>query len=197
MSAVIGIDPSLTATGLAIIRGDQIATATITTTGKRGDTIHQRSDRITTITKQVTTQIKLDLITWPVSLVVIEGPSYASVGGSQWDRAALWHSIIRATREWPTAIVAPATRARWVTGNGRADKAAVAATIARLCPDTQLRNSDEADALALALIGAHALGQRPDLDTAYRAEALLKPEWPTHITQQLLQPYEHAKKEDT
>lgn len=192
MPSTYGIDPSLTSTGLAYIDGDDIHVGLARSAGHRGDSIAQRSQRIVGLADQVASW-------WPVilgpnaataDLIVIEGPTPGTRGGSVWDRAGLWWRIVDALPVKKVAVVPPATRAKWATGKGNADKAAIAAVAARLCPHVDLRSSDMADALVLALMGLHALGARPDLDTKYRGEALLKCQWPDDVTAALLEPYE-------
>ena len=170
---VVGIDLSLTSTGVATVREHAVTAGVITSAGHRGDDLTARIARITRLVEQV-----LDWVP-PGVLVVIEGPSYGSTGGSAWDRAGAWHRLVArlVARDCQVAVVAPATRAKWATGSGRSDKAAVAAVIARITA-AELVSSDAADAVTLALMGAHRLGMRPDLDTAYRAECLTKAAWP-------------------
>lgn len=191
MSRIVGIDVSLTSTGVAVIEDGRPAWACVSTsTGRRGDDIPTRRKRITRVAVDVTRGPR-------PTLIVIEGPSYASRGGSAWDRAGLWWAILDRWDGVPVAVVPPANRARWATGRGNADKAAVAAVAARLCPDVALTSSDAADALILALMGSHALGERPDLDTTYRRDALCRCEWPPDITSRVLAPYGELQTEET
>lgn len=178
MHRVCGLDTSLTATGIAIItqrtNGTCIAnTTTITSRGQRADTLTTRAQRITTLRNTI-----LDTIHRP-QLVVIEGPSHGSKGGSPLDRHGLWWHTITALieTETPVAVCAPTTRAKFATGTGTADKAAVAAAITRLWPTTHLSNTDEADALVLAHTAAVFLGW--DVPTLQRhRDALPAITWP-------------------
>jgi Holliday junction resolvasome RuvABC endonuclease subunit len=197
--SIYGIDPSLTSTGIALIDGDKIRVGTVHSSGRRGDTIAQRGKRIKVIAEDVHRHgfpVIMGADHQPVELVVIEGPSHGSVGGSMWDRAGLWWSIVQRLPAARLAVVPPQTRAKWVTGKGNADKAAVANIVGKLCPDVDVPNSDIADALALALMGAHALGLRPDLDRVYRTDALLKVQWPTEVAARLLEPYERPVRDE-
>jgi len=154
---VVAIDASLASTGVAVHYPDgRIVTGTIATKGKRGDTLAERSHRIGFILGQLNNY-------WGTAdLVVIEGPAGAAPGGSTWDRAGLWWGIVnRILIHCPVAVVAPPTRAKWATGNSRSDKAAVAVAMSKRAPKVELANSDEADALALAWMGAQWLGWRP------------------------------------
>lgn len=163
MARVIGIDVSLTSTGIAIVHRDLRAAAdTIETKGHRGDTVSDRFARLMRIDNAVADWIyggPLNASCSP-TLTVIEAPvSVRHPGGSTWDRAGLWWSIVRtALACGPVATVSPTTRAKWATGKGNADKAAVAAFMTRYAPNVPIGNSDEADALALAYMGAQKLG---------------------------------------
>lgn len=155
---VLGVDVSLTATGVArYYQGGPCTTEAITSTGKRADSIEQRAFRIVDICRRLADHAPAS---FPPALAVIENPSFGSVGGSAWDRAGLWWQIVSRLvhrLDVPVALVAPATRAKWATGNGRADKAAVASALTRRY-GVEFPSNDEADAGALALMGAHRLG---------------------------------------
>lgn len=171
MTTLIGIDPSLRRTGLArIVLADATAAPTDAgrcavdtwsrpSVGTRRDDIVRRADRLTHITADVLAYAL------PCDLVVIEGPSIGSGGiGSAWDRAGLWWRIIArlVAHDIPIAIAPPATRAKWITGRGDADKAAVHQAITQLWhPHGQPGNHDEADALVVASMGAQWLGLLP------------------------------------
>ena len=172
---VTGVDPSLTSTGVALVSGGIVTAGVVTSKGKRDDTLPMRVDRLTALVDGVMPWVR------PGGLVVIEGPSFGSVGGSAWDRAGLWHRLVHAFHEigCEVAVVAPGTRAKWATGSGKSDKAAVAVAVSRLAPDVELVSSDAADAVVMALIGAQALGIRPQ--SKARAECLVKVAWPESI----------------
>lgn len=179
MTAVIGIDASLTSTGMATVHdnGDHVVLHTVASTGKRADGITERAARLHGITEAVRDYVADDERWHGLALVVIEGPSMASVGGSAWDRAGVWWAIVQAAvAHAPVAVVAPTTRAKWATGSGKGDKAAIAAAMARRVPEVTIGNSDEADALALAWMGAQHLGWRPT--TAGERASLAVVRWP-------------------
>jgi Holliday junction resolvasome RuvABC endonuclease subunit len=147
---VVGIDPSLTSTGLAAIYEDGAATTdTIITKGRTADDLATRGHRIRHIANTV--------LEWVVDddLVVIES-RFGSAGAGALDLTGLWWEIVNRLqrRDIPVVTFAPTSRAKYITGNGKADKAAVAAVVARMFPDVAITCSDEADALALAMVGA-------------------------------------------
>lgn len=188
---VVGLDPSLRRTGLARIVVDSTRTGPLSfryrcvvetdvrpSTGRQRDTLDQRNARLTGIAR--------DVVDWstPADLVVIEGPSYGSaVSASAWDRAGLWWRIVAALarRDVPVAVVPPRTRARWATGNGNADKAAVHEAAARLWrplwTPTYRNDDNESDALVLASMGAQWLNALAPIHQPSR-EPLTRCEWP-------------------
>lgn len=155
---ITGVDLSLSCSGVASIyrQGDhcKVIASSVTSSGRRGDGLAERHDRIVTLAAAVVQEIGRP------RLAVVEGPSHGSRGGSPVDRYHLWWSVVGRLVTWgiPIAVVAPATRAKFATGSGKGDKAAVAAAMCRLWPDVVLGNSDESDAVALAHIGAVRLG---------------------------------------
>lgn len=166
---VVGIDPSLTSTGIAILQdGNPIATKTIGHKTRDGSSYAHRSDRIVSQARAVIDTIQSDIggrnsttnVAWRIDLAIIEGPAYAHANAYTHDGAGLWwglYSKLRALRI-PTAVVAPQTRAKWATGAGNADKKLVLANVRQWWPDMHIPNHDIADALVLAAIGAHHHG---------------------------------------
>lgn len=179
---ILGVDPSLTSTGVALISGSTITAGAICSKGKRDDTLPMRVARLDLLVAGVRPWVPAG------GLVVIEGPAFGAPGGSTWDRAGLWHRLVALFFEQgcEVAVVGNTTRSKWATGSGRAnkaDKAAVAVAVSRLAPEVHLDSSDAADALVLALMGAQATGLRPQ--TKARAEALSKAVWPASILEHL------------
>lgn len=158
---VVGIDPSLTNCGIAILHNGQPAYLdTIGHPGHDGANYDNRSDRIVSQCRAIitaTTRAVGDRI----DLAVIEGPAYGANLPSNHDRAGLWwglYSALRA-RKIPTAVVAPGTRAKWATGHGRASKTDVLTAVRTWWPNQAIRNHDIADAAVLAALGAFHLGE--------------------------------------
>lgn len=143
---VIGLDLSLTSTGIASSLGwvDRIRPA-----GAGMQRLRFIRDAI------------LGYVVAPTDLVVVEGPSYGSVGARQHERAGLWwhvmETIDRHDLRW--VQVAPAALKRYATGSGNAGKDAVLTAAVRRFPAIEVTGNDEADALWLAAIGAELLGE--------------------------------------
>jgi crossover junction endodeoxyribonuclease RuvC len=176
---VLGIDISLTSTGLAVYHQSGLAlTDVVTSKGKRDDTLQDRAARIRRISDEVSDWYRPE---WSqISLVVIEAPAFGLRGGSTWDRAGLWWHIVGRLQSdcLPVAECNPITLKVWATNDRTADKAAVAASIARRTT-APLASSDAVDALALAMLGAHKLGWIDG--PQYAVERLAKVKWPASL----------------
>ncbi len=176
---ILGIDPSLTSCGVAVIHDGQppwAQTAVHKTAGKRADPIATIDTRLGQIAGFV-----LDHATG-ADLAVIEGPSLGSHGGSPWDRAGLWWRIVHRllAADIPVAVAPPTVVKKWATGVGggpNASKAAVAVAVARLWPQVDAGVDDEWDALAIASIGAQRLGL-PVPSRAHHTAQLSSVAWP-------------------
>jgi Holliday junction resolvasome RuvABC endonuclease subunit len=151
---VAGLDPSLTSFGLAVIWGgpDLVPLLYRLKTGKlRGH------ERVAFLLDEVTSMVR------GCDLAVVEGAVLVAAGGGE-NRLALagLHWIVR-HRLWeiglPYAVVAPSTRAKWLTGNGGAGKDDCLVAAVKRFPRAEISGNDTADALALAAMGAAAYGQ--------------------------------------
>lgn len=160
---VVGIDPSLQSTGIAII-GEDVPPELITvrSTGHRVDSYGTRHARIDRLASEITAFIKPD-----DTLVVIEGPALRSTDPGVWDRAGLWWLIYTriVALGVPVGVCPPKTRAKWATGNGNADKKMVREGVQTLWPDVKISNSDVSDGLCFATMAAQIVGMNvPRLD---------------------------------
>lgn len=163
---VIGLDPSLTSTGVASTAGWV-------------DRIHPKKP-LTGINRLRVIVTSVRELTKTADLAVLEGPSYNSTGGHQHERAGLWWMVYDCLdlRGIPTAVVAPASRCRYATGKGNASKDAVLSAVVRRFPDVEVTGNDEADALVLAAMGADYLGRPMAAMPATHRAALDKVAWP-------------------
>jgi crossover junction endodeoxyribonuclease RuvC len=155
VTTVVGIDPSLTATGLSVVVCDSGYVATQRLATKlRG---HERLDWIVN-------NVGVWLIGARPDLAVIEGPSYGSTGSTYHQLAGLWWLVAHKVHSArvPYAIVTPQQRAKYATGKGGAAKDAVLLAVAKRYPDVEVESNDEADALLCAAMGARHLGRPID-----------------------------------
>ena len=161
---VVGIDPSLTSTGVAVVDTDDrlvIDVHRVQSKGARGDTWVQRLARIEDMADRVV-QIAERRRLYGLGLVVIEAPSLASRNaGSAHDRSGLWWAMYARLNDLDVTVVPvpPANRAKYACGKGNAPKDAVMLAAAKRYPQADLTGNDEADAVILAAIGARLAGQ--------------------------------------
>lgn len=152
---MVGVDLSLTGTGLSRFVAGRIDTDLIKTIGRKTDTLQDRSERLTGIAHDVRT------FALAASLIVIEAPSYGSKHGAQHDRSGLWwlvvNDLIQSGHE--VATVSPQGRAKYATGKGNADKDSVLASAIRRYPDAMITNNNVADAVILGAMGKRRLGE--------------------------------------
>jgi Holliday junction resolvasome RuvABC endonuclease subunit len=158
-------------------------TETILTKGHKGMTIRETAARV----RYIVHTIEEFASDHPADLYVIEAPSFGSSHGSGHERAGLWWKTVDRLidldpdRLVPVVGVAPATRAKYITGNGRASKDVVL-TFARHAYDgIRIHNHDEADAAGLAAMGSRFLGQpvEPHELTEGQMACMGVPQWPT------------------
>jgi crossover junction endodeoxyribonuclease RuvC len=168
----IGIDLSLTSTGVGVVGTDThaIESAGIVAecyrygrSGKRDEPILMRLDRIEAIVYSIeallTTSERLPLI------AVLEAPATAAAGGSAHDRSGLWWLTVKMLRGYGIPVVSVITQHLkiYATGKGsKLDKEEVLLAMVRRHPWAPISNNDEADGLTLAFMGARILGQPLD-----------------------------------
>ncbi|QLJ06791.1 hypothetical protein HZZ00_37825 (plasmid) [Streptomyces sp. NEAU-sy36] len=177
---VIGIDPSLTGTGIASSNGwcDVIGYKK-TRSKDPGITQLPHAERLTAmraLVDQVTTTIGSP------HLAVMELPAPSRSGGGAHERGWFWWQIYNhlTANEIPVGLLTPNARALYATGKGTAAKGAVIDSITRRFPDWATEGNDNAaDAVALMAAGRDWLGHPiTDLPKTHRA-ALDKAVWPT------------------
>ncbi|RZT87515.1 Holliday junction resolvasome RuvABC endonuclease subunit [Pseudonocardia sediminis] len=175
---VLGIDLSLTRTGVGIIDHAEpqcVARAEIVeSSGRRAESLLDRDRRLYRIAAGV-----LEHATDDTTLVGIEmGVTARVAGGSLWDRAGCWWRIVHALHRRNVRVVSvnPATLKKWATGRGNADKSDVSVAMARLWPDVDSPSNDGWDGLAAASMCAQHL-EWPVPSRAHHAESLARVDW--------------------
>jgi crossover junction endodeoxyribonuclease RuvC len=164
---VVGVDPSLTATGIAT--REHSATISIKPSG---DELH-RLRRIV---------IEVAEVCFGADLVLLEGLSFGNHTGKAAERGALhWMLRDRLDRDQvPVAIVPPTTRARYATGKGNAGKDAVMIACVQRIP-IMVTNNNEADAVVLLAMGLDHLGAPLVAMPAHHRAALSGVAWPAAL----------------
>lgn len=181
MSAVVGLDLSLTATGIAT----PIGVRTVRSKGAAGATLDDRYERILQLVERIGLTLADDAEQMDEDdlLVVIEAPAFSRTTGHQHDRSGLWWLIVHALLLSGNAVVEvqPTARAKYATGRGNAGKDEVLAAVIRRYPDVDVSNNNEADALVLRAMGCDWLGAPlAEVPKANRA-ALDKVVWPEAV----------------
>jgi crossover junction endodeoxyribonuclease RuvC len=157
MHTVVGIDLSLTSTGIAIITNGVATTQRVNSKGKKDATLEQRMTRLHNLALTIASDI-----VWKAhpTLVVIESPAYSRTMGSMHDRSGLWWMTLDLidSLELTVVEVTSGGRCKYATGKGNAAKDDVLSAVVRRYPDVDVNGNDEADALILAAMGARHLG---------------------------------------
>lgn len=178
MSIVVGIDPSLTSTGIIVLRNGELGKALTTKNEPKLGTI----ERVRRIYEQINNVIEnlstcyvnayigdKRMIRWePPSLIVIEGFSYGSKGRGVFDIAYLGWRIreelerYRTEDDIPWLEVSPSQVKQFATGKGNANKEIVLQQVYKRW-GVELTDNNQADAYVLAQIGRAYLGEADDL----------------------------------
>ncbi|WP_137843820.1 hypothetical protein [Microbacterium sp. 2FI] len=167
MSVVVGIDPSLTCTGVAMVSwhsGTDIPGPNWQTWRARSQALPQDfpdAEVLAATRRRLRIVIRetLALIPARVDLTVIEGPSLGSKGGKSDERAALrWMLVDQLLARGPVVVIGPKKRALLGADDGNASKAKVRSAIRAAFPAVHVADDNVADAVALAAAGAHRLG---------------------------------------
>ena len=181
---IIGLDLSLTATGVAIIEIDDGGpfyprTRTVQSSAA-GMGIEGRALRMATICNLIEAHVCGFL---PSDLVIIEQPAFSRTTGHHHDRSGLWWlAVNRALQHSCTVVeVTPGGLKKYLTGKGSAGKDEVLLAVARRFPEVDVANNNEADALGLAAMGADHLGAPLALMPASHRAALDAVAWPESL----------------
>lgn len=186
---VVGLDLSLTSTGVAVITHESTAERRVRldrveSKGGTTDTLADRHARLTRLVDIITCWVTCD-----TELVVVEGPSYGQGRqGGQHDRAGLWWLVMSKLYDLAdarlyseplyVAEVPPALVKRYATGRGNAPKDEVLAAVVRRYPDVPIAGNDQGDALVLAAMGSRHLGYPIDTMPQTHLAAMGKVRWP-------------------
>ena len=178
-SAHVGLDLSLTSTGVAVRRVDRSFPTTALHLLK-SDPADYRSARdakdkpVATYTDRLArledllAEIEARIPTG--SLVFLEAPSYGSAGSGTFDRSGLWWLTYQRLTALSCRVVAvpPTCRALYAAGKGNGGKDAVLSAVVKRYPDLDVRDNNVADAVALMAMAARTDGSpiEPDLPAA-------------------------------
>ncbi len=165
---ILGIDPSITSSGLVVLHNGNVELA-VSTINKAELTIYER-------VKTIYQQINGIVTKTPFDLVVIEGFSFNSKSGDTDKICYLGHRIREGLEEnkktfgTPWIEVPPTSLKKFVCNNGNAKKELMLKEVYKRWKfDTDV--NDIADAYGLAKFGMAYLGQDSDL-YAYQIETI-------------------------
>lgn len=168
---VVGIDPSLSSTGLATT--DRL----LRLKPPRGLV---GSARIRWIVSAATA--------WAADLYVIEGPAYSrQLGAGHHEAAGLWWALRMELdqRDIPVAVVPPNVLKKYATGSGNASKDQVLAAVVRRYAHMPITGNDEADAYVLYAMGLDYVGHPPLPVPQSQRAALASVDWPKALPMSL------------
>ncbi|MCU1677704.1 MAG: hypothetical protein JWM93_2462 [Frankiales bacterium] len=154
---VVGLDLSLTSTGIAIIDGGGVHLDRVRSKGAADATLRQRRVRLQHLHGAITDRIGGYL----PALVVIEQPAFSRQTGHMHDRSGLWWLIVDRLHSCGCAVVeiTPTKLKKYATGAGNSGKDTVMLEVASRFRDVvTVTGNDVADALVLAAMGADHLG---------------------------------------
>ncbi|SHT85380.1 Uncharacterised protein [Mycobacteroides abscessus subsp. bolletii] len=189
MAIAVGIDPSLTSTGVAVlVDGRPAHYGRYGRDGHNGATYHSRNNRI----RQLRTDVwKAGNVAGRPDVVVLEEHPYMLSSPGTFDRSGLWHLIFEAfdARGIPIVVVGNTVGKSWVTGAGHASKLDVIDVIDEWFdllpkPLSSWRKKDNpddvADAFGYATMGAYKLGDPIPFEPKERHRTALQTlPWPT------------------
>ena len=153
---VIGIDLSMTSTGLAVIDGGTIETHTVTS---KADVGTLRS--FLTRSEQIADDIDYAVSLRPTDLVVIEGMAFAAKSSSLDKIHAHWWLVVKYLLGYVNqepVVITSGQRCKYATGSGSAKKDVVLAAVIKRYTQADPAGNDEADAVIFAAMGARHLG---------------------------------------
>lgn len=192
MPRILGIDSSLTGTGLARIdvsnnhtwdgRDHNMDVATVAAPGPTKDKSHRAMvRRVNALIEQIegaiapSTELDIDLDHLP-DLIAIENLAFGARGAGAWVLPWIFGRCCELAERYdiPLIVVATSARAKYATGKGNADKEVVLLAANNLFPAAQISNNNEGDAAVVGAIGCHYLGYPIVPETAYRLDVMEK-----------------------
>lgn len=174
---VVGLDPSLTCTGIAINDDGEVTTRRVKTPNLGTSLVAKR--------QRLRRAIEGTLAPVPprVDVTLIEIPTSTKQFGAHGERMAFyWWIVDQMLARGPVVAVSPSSRAKLATGNGRASKDDVTAALRAAFPAAVIPDDNVADAAALMWAGSRWAGiPTPDYLPA-QEEAYARLDWPVRAT---------------
>ncbi|WP_157538153.1 hypothetical protein [Microbacterium sp. Root280D1] len=167
------MDPSLTCTGVAIANGTEVMTRRVMSPNI-GKSLLARRNRIRRAVAGILAPIPAR-----VDVTLIEIPNSTKQTGAHGERMALyWILVDQLLARGPVVGVAPSSRAKLATGNGRATKDDVVTATRAAYPEVQIPDDNVADAVGLMWAGARWAGNETPTYVPGQEEAFARLDWP-------------------
>ena len=191
---IVGLDLSLTATGVAVIRPHEetrkIRVSVVRSKSVDSADYNATLERLRGLLNGIVKTINFEKEEGDIVVIVMEGPIFPSTKmlGMYHTRAGLWWLAYHFLSKIGLVVVVEPTKLKsYVTGKGNTPKAEVFATMVRNFPDVTIGDDNEADALGLANMAARELGfpQEPSVQRC-NPSALEGVRWPAAITEHRL-----------
>lgn len=181
MPLILGVDSSLTGTGLARIHvttkpidaiastvADEILVHTVRVAKPKTKTRREYSRRISQAV------VSIDGAMDGVDMIMMEELAYGAKGDTAFVLPWIWGRIIDCAeaRDIPIGFANTSQVKKYGAGSGTASKDQVMAAMIRRFPDVNITNDNESDALCLALIACRAMGYPIDHPTIKKEEVM-------------------------
>lgn len=165
----VGLDLSITGTGIAIINNGKKIYSTVIKSKPAGDRPIDELKRVRNIVDTIEESVRRHLPGSP-DIVVIENLAFMAQGNTLTKLSGLNYLVrdMCYKNGWPFALIAPLTLKKFVTGIGKGDKDAMIAGIRERWGEVFL-DDNEADAYALAQSGQSLLSKEtnPSVSTKH------------------------------
>ena len=186
---IVGIDPSLSATGICRIRPgtpNPVQIDLIRSSRVPNAKYPHTLARIRRLAGDVVRAARVDYEEGDILVVCMEGPIFGQANGQYHTRAGLWWLLYHLLEKLGfIVIVEPTKLKKYATRKGNAPKDLVFASIIRSFPQVGIVDNNEADAVGLAAMVSRELGF-PMEPSVQRVDpsALEGVDWPDFIIQQ-------------
>lgn len=186
MPTILGVDTSLTGTGLCLIEvapgsaKDDLAGVLRSWSGqcvtvKAPNPTADKSKRaMARRVNDLVEQIRWVFADDRPDLVSLEALAYAAKGAGVWVLPWIFGRVLELCEEFDTQLIVPSTSQvkKYATGKGNAPKDAVAPAVLKRWSELDPSNNNEADAAVAGAIGCHYLGFPLTEPTTYQADVI-------------------------
>lgn len=171
----IGIDLSLTGTGICILENEKIVDTKLIKSKKEGDTPTDEIIRMYSIVEEVVEEFLIYNSKEEISvdLVLLEGISYMSKNTTALSQLSGLSYMVRSElfrNDIPFVIVAPSSLKKFITGKGNSPKDIIMMEIYKGWGET-ITDNNKADAFGLAMIGQYLLNPKIKMEQ-YQKEVI-------------------------